>query len=175
MAVDMKETIARETIILLFDKKIKKLTVKDIVEACHITRQAFYYHFSDIPELLQWLLQQKQQEVLAECGEPEDAEGQIRNFLSLAVNAQPAIKKGLASNYGETLERLLLQNMQDLFQQLIERQGLLRDCTPFERSLLIRYHCQAVMGILRQWSDQDTKHLDEIAHTIFLIVSRTVS
>lgn len=62
MAVDMKEKIAQETGRLLFDKKVKKLTVKDIVDACHITRQAFYYHFADIPELLQWMMEQKKNE-----------------------------------------------------------------------------------------------------------------
>lgn len=44
MAVDMKETIAEAARKLLMEKKVKKLTVKDIVETCEITRQAFYYH-----------------------------------------------------------------------------------------------------------------------------------
>jgi len=52
MAIDMKKTIAEAASNLLFEKKVKKLTVKDIVEECHITRQAFYYHFEDIPDPL---------------------------------------------------------------------------------------------------------------------------
>ena len=48
----MKKTIAEAASNLLFEKKVKKLTVKDIVEECHITRQAFYYHFEDIPDLI---------------------------------------------------------------------------------------------------------------------------
>ena len=51
MAVDMKESIAQAAKVLLTEKGVKKLTVKDIVDACHITRQAFYYHFEDIPAL----------------------------------------------------------------------------------------------------------------------------
>ena len=38
MAVDMKQMIAEATRTLLIDKHVKKLTVKDIVEQCHITR-----------------------------------------------------------------------------------------------------------------------------------------
>ena len=56
MPVDMKEIIADAVEKLLFDKKVKRLTVKDIVAECNITRQAFYYHFEDIPELLRWIL-----------------------------------------------------------------------------------------------------------------------
>ena len=56
MAEDMRETIANAAKTLLFDKKVRKLTVKDIVEECHITRQTFYYHFEDIPDLMAWSL-----------------------------------------------------------------------------------------------------------------------
>ena len=45
MPVDMKETIAEAARTLLMEKRKKKLTVKDIVDECSITRQAFYYHF----------------------------------------------------------------------------------------------------------------------------------
>ena len=51
MPTDMKETIAEAAKRLLMEKHVKKLTVKDIVEECQITRQAFYYHFEDIPDL----------------------------------------------------------------------------------------------------------------------------
>lgn len=44
MAVDTKELIAEAVKRLLMQKKVKKLTVKDIVDECSITRQTFYYH-----------------------------------------------------------------------------------------------------------------------------------
>ena len=44
---------------LLMDKNIKKLTVKNIVEECGITRQAFYYHFEDIYDLVRWMFQEE--------------------------------------------------------------------------------------------------------------------
>ena len=51
--MDMKEIIAEAARKLILEKKVKKLTVKDIVEECQITRQAFYYHFEGIPDLIQ--------------------------------------------------------------------------------------------------------------------------
>ena len=59
MAVDMKQIIAQSAKDLLMDKSVKKLTVKDIVDKCHITRQSFYYHFEDIPALFRWMLEQQ--------------------------------------------------------------------------------------------------------------------
>lgn len=172
---DTKKMIVEETEKLLFEKKIKKLTVKDIVDACHITRQAFYYHFSDIPELLKWMLEQKGDELLAECGDSDDIEKQIGYLLLIFVNARPVIKKGIESKYGEELEKLLMQNVQNLFQRLAEKQGAFQKCTPFEQGFIIRYHCQAVMGIVQHWSEEDTKNLNQIAHAIFLTLSEGVS
>lgn len=50
---DLKDSISQAAISLVMKKGVKRLTVKDIVEECHITRQAFYYHFEDIPVLFQ--------------------------------------------------------------------------------------------------------------------------
>lgn len=171
MAIDMKEIIAQATERLLFDKSTKKLTVKNIVEECHITRQAFYYHFSDIPELLQWILEQRRNQLQKEFEKIGDGEEQIRRFLLLAVNGKPVVKKGMESSYGEELERLFTRQMEDMFQHMAELRGLFQGCTPFERKVITRYHGQAVMGFLRHWSDEDTKNLDEIAHIIFQILS----
>lgn len=49
MGADVKEMIADTTRRLLTKKRRGKLTVMEIVEECNITRQAFYYHFEDVP------------------------------------------------------------------------------------------------------------------------------
>ena len=36
-------------------KPIDKITVTELVEACDIKRQTFYYHFQDIYDLLSWI------------------------------------------------------------------------------------------------------------------------
>ena len=55
MPDDRKELIAAAAGRLLLRRDGKKLTVTDIVNECHITRQTFYYHFEDIPDLLLWM------------------------------------------------------------------------------------------------------------------------
>ena len=84
MAIDMKETIAKATVTLLLDKHVKKLTVKNIVEECHITRQTFYYHFEDSPDLLNWMLEKGMDHSLAILGLLRDwAEEDSRNIDSI--------------------------------------------------------------------------------------------
>ena len=80
MPVDMKETIAEAARTLLMEKRKKKLTVKDIVDECSITRQAFYYHFEDIPELFRWIIERDTEKLLKSSQALEDPEQRLRYF-----------------------------------------------------------------------------------------------
>ena len=52
--MDMKEIITEAARKLVLEKKVKKLTVKDIVEGCGLTRQTFYRNFKDKYDLINW-------------------------------------------------------------------------------------------------------------------------
>lgn len=53
-----KDVIARTLIELLDEKPMSKVTVKDIVERCGVNRNTFYYHFHDIPEVVEYVLKE---------------------------------------------------------------------------------------------------------------------
>lgn len=48
MPINMKESIADAFVRLMTEKDVNKITVKDLVEVCAISRQSFYYHFRDL-------------------------------------------------------------------------------------------------------------------------------
>lgn len=87
-------------------KNTKKLTVKDIVEECNITRQAFYYYFEDIPDLLKWILESKAKYLVEETLNQGDAEKGLRCLFLLALNIRPYVKHGLQTNYRDEIERI---------------------------------------------------------------------
>jgi len=170
MAIDMKKTIAEAASNLLFEKKVKKLTVKDIVEECHITRQAFYYHFEDIPDLIQWVLYQEMEIVLEECIAKKDLEKGLRHFFEIAIQLQPYAIRGMQSNYGDEIGRMLEQVFYDLFEKVTEMQHWYEGYSDKDREFILHYHCQAVMGLLREWTKQDTENISYIVHQIYLLL-----
>lgn len=172
MAEDMRETIANAAKTLLFDKKVRKLTVKDIVEECHITRQTFYYHFEDIPDLMAWSLRRNFDRVIAQCQAQKNGEEALRYLLSAAVNARLMLKKGMQSNYGEELERQLEGLLMDFLSHVAASRGLYARVSAREAELLLRYHCGGVMFLLRDWKEQDTAELDTIAHRLYQMMIR---
>ena len=86
----MKAVIAEAFLKLSRQKSVDKITVKDLVEACGISRQTFYYHFQDILEVIQWSAQQFFQEVLKrslEAKTPEAAMEDRRSGRTAAAKA----------------------------------------------------------------------------------------
>ena len=175
MPVDMKRAIAEAARTLLMEKHVKKLTVKDIVEECHITRQSFYYHFEDIPDLLKWVLEQDVERMVKERGEERTGESALRYFFLMAINAAPHVRKSLRSNYGEEINRLLKEQIYRMFARAVEERRLYRNCSQTELKLILRYHCSAIIGILQDWSEEDTQNLDQIVHEVYLLMTGGIS
>lgn len=168
--MDMKEIIAAAARKLILEKKVKKLTVKDIVEECQITRQAFYYHFEGIPDLIQWSIKQGTKRLLEECREQGGAEEALKYLFVFAINARPEVKRGIESNYGKELEQTLVQGAYELFESIVEEENLYRNCSHQELKLILRYHSRAIFGLLQDWTPEDTKNLDMIVHEVYLIM-----
>ena len=50
-----KRALATSLKKLLSQKELTKISIKDITDDCGIQRQTFYYHFTDIYDLVEWI------------------------------------------------------------------------------------------------------------------------
>ena len=82
MPVQVKPMIAEAFIRLSKQKNIDKITVKDLVEACGISRQTFYYHFQDILEVIEWSMEQAFSHLLEQSLAADDPEAVLRSRRS---------------------------------------------------------------------------------------------
>ncbi|MCD8221523.1 MAG: TetR/AcrR family transcriptional regulator [Clostridiales bacterium] len=174
MPVDMKHTIAKATETLLIDKKVMKLTVKDIVEECHITRQAFYYHFANIPELLEWIISQREEELLENLTDTdtEPAKDRIRYWSLIILNATSHLKKLGKSAYRKEIEEICFSHLKKYFFLVAQKSSDFCTLDSFDQDLIIRYHCYALAGILRDWDPKNSiEQLDRTLYDIYVIIS----
>lgn len=66
MANFTKKAIKETFIQLLSERPLSQITVKDIVERCGINRNSFYYHFQDIPSLIEEIVIEEADRIIAE-------------------------------------------------------------------------------------------------------------
>lgn len=175
MAIDMKEAIAEAAKTLLLEKNVGKLTVKDIVEKCGITRQAFYYHFEDIPSLARWMLEQETEPLIAKFNTSDSDEIWLRYLFATAIHASPYLKRAMDTSYRNELEQIFTQHIQRFFERICEDNNLYQNCTVLEVKLIVRYHSQAILGLLWNWTEADTRNLDQIVHTVFRLMREGIS
>ena len=93
MPVNVKNLIAETFVKLSDEKNIDKITVKDIVEACGISRQAFYYHFQDLLEVIEWSMEQAFEQLLDRRLQEDDPEIVLNDFITASENAAPFMQK----------------------------------------------------------------------------------
>lgn len=166
MGADTKEMIAAAARRLMMRKCSGKLTVKEIVNECHITRQAFYYHFEDVPTLLQWMLEQDEEKMIREALRQGDEEHGLLYLFQMAAAVAPYIRKGMQTNYRNELQKLLLKYCQRFFEEVIAKEQFYPNVSPEERRLFIRYHSYAIIGLLQGWTEEDTQNLESIVHSL---------
>ncbi len=49
---------------LLNERPLSKISVRDIVEDCGINRNSFYYHFQDIPALIEEIITEQTKTII---------------------------------------------------------------------------------------------------------------
>ena len=171
MPSDMKERIAREFAELARTKSIDKITVKDIVEACHITRQTFYYHFQDLIDVIDWSLRQAMEELVEKSIRIDSREQVIELFLSEAVKARGLLRKLLASQLREQTERLIVESVRSYFREMVERRELLQDVSLSDAQVALDFYTFATVRMMLEYCSRPNLDVKRLAGQITRLMS----
>lgn len=168
-----EKAIVETTLAMAKQRPISKITVRDIVEACGITRNTFYYHFHDIYEVLECALEVELRS-LREMGEqdPEKALFALVDFFisykKVWVNLYKTVGRDQLSIYALKLLSEVLEN-----RLREEARGM--DVEESDLRLITVFYEEALLGVFFRWLKEDTRdnspeELTEIIrrmHTLF--------
>lgn len=93
---------------ILQKKPLAKITVRDIVEDCGINRNTFYYHFEDIPALINESVQEQAERIIAE-NSGDSMEACLHDILRLMMEKKKEILNIYNSINREVMERHIMQ------------------------------------------------------------------
>lgn len=136
---------------LLEEKPYNKITVQNIVERCDVNRNTFYYHFQDIPGLVEYSIKEWTNQSI----------GNISNFEStldcLIPIAREFIKRKTAFNHiyhsvcGETLIRYMNETGYHVVRSYIENVTQSIKLPSEDKEVLIRYYKSMLVGVVLDW------------------------
>lgn len=107
MPVNMKRMIADTFVDLSRTRSLDKITVKHLVEACGISRQSFYYHFQDIMEVIEWIVEQAMQDTLRKSLAARDPQAAMTVLIGTLAAHWQEVERLLHSQRREEVERIL--------------------------------------------------------------------
>lgn len=167
-----KKAISAAFLDLTKSKNIDKITVKDIVGICNITRQTFYYHFQDIMDVIEWSMEQRMEALLEESLKAKSMEESIKILFSIAKEQPDIINKLMGSQKRELTEKLLFNTMRTYMQEMIDRKELFMDMKRNDVAMTLDFYSYAIIGILLDInSKRKAVDLDLISKQIYLLVT----
>ena len=136
---------------LLEEKPYTKITVKDIVDICEINRNTFYYHFHDIPELLETILKKNADYVIHTYGRLVSPLDCLTPLVESCINRQKAILHIYCSINREIflkeLDRILLYAVTEY----INTSQAARTLSSDDKKMYIWYYKCTLTGIVLDW------------------------
>ena len=154
MPVNVKNLIAETFVRLSDEKNIDKITVKDIVEACGISRQAFYYHFQDLLEVIEWSMEQAFEQLLDRRLQEDDPEIVLNDFITASENAAPFMQKLFRSQKREQVERMMARCARGYLQELISAKGKLPRIPYEDLDIALNFCTYGFVGLLLECCDK---------------------
>lgn len=148
MPANMKATIAGAFMEVSKTKSVDKITVKDLVEACHISRQTFYYHFQDILEVIEWSVQQVFEEILEHRTSMDTPEDTLRTFIEASSEADTLLQKLLHSQRREQVEKIFVNAVRVYLQEMLARQELKPDLPLADAKVMLDFCTYGIVGLL---------------------------
>ena len=167
MPVNVKPLIADAFLKLSKEKNIDKITVKDIVDECGISRQSFYYHFQDILEVIEWSAEQAFQKLLERSMETDDAE----DFITASDEASAMLRKLLNSQKREQVERLMVRSVRAYLQELIRRKGPIADIPYEDAEAALSFCTYGIVGLLLEYCEKKDVDRERLARQMYRLLT----
>lgn len=151
MASFTKKAIVQTFLKLLDDRPLNQITVKDIVEACGINRNSFYYHFEDLPSLLEEILKDEADRIINEHASVSSLE----DCLCVAIDFALKHKRAVMHTYGATNRALYEQYLDRVSQYVVSEYVNMKfkeiPADPADKELLIHFFKCILIGGALDW------------------------
>lgn len=148
---DTKQTIQASFRTLLMAKSLDKITVRDIVEDCGLTRNTFYYHYEDIYDLFDDYLDVQLREVNAALPADSSWDAALQKLLNCVCQTPQMGRHIFFSRKHDAMRQYLSKVLNSVLDRYIdeEMRGLV--ITVDDRRMVCDTCCHALYGLIEQW------------------------
>ncbi|MCR5722945.1 MAG: TetR/AcrR family transcriptional regulator [Lachnospiraceae bacterium] len=151
MANFTKKAIKESFVKLLNEKPLSKISVKDIVEECGINRNSFYYHFQDIPALLEEIITEQAEELINNYPEIDSLEKGMEVATDFAIKNKMAVYHIYNSVNRDMYEQYTMRLCRHVVTRYLEVAFKDADVSQDDKDVAVRLISSSLFGLIYDW------------------------
>ena len=142
---------------LLLKKPLDKITINDLTTDCGISRMAFYYHFKDIYDLVEWSCLEDAKRALDEKKTYDTWQQGLLQIFEAVQDNKPFILNVYRSVSREQVENYLYKVTYDLLEGVVEEQAQGMSVRDEDKAFIATVYKYAFVGLMLDWIKNDMK------------------
>ena len=173
-----KQMLCDAFITLASKKAFSKITVSEIINLCNVNRKTFYYHFTDVYDLLEWHLTNEIQAVISSFNPLSDINATITfsiNYMNQHTYLQNFIKDPIAkSTITNLLNKTLYPKAVETIEELenMHQKSLEPD---FKEFLARNFTHMVVLSILDNIENPDNYDIEKMEKYLAMILNSSIT
>ena len=153
---------------LLNEKPLKQISVRDIVDECGINRNTFYYHFQDIPQLLESIVKEDADRIIAEYPQISSIEECIDAVIGFSLANRNAVLHIYRSVNRDIFEQYQWRVCEYVVTTYIGELLKGRNIPDSDRETITAYVKCVCFGIVMGWLESGLQEdIEQFAHRIY--------
>ena len=153
-----REAVKAAFLRLLEERPLREITVKDIVQSCGVNRNTFYYHFRDIPALLEELITDQADRIIAAQGPALSLADCLETAARFALERRQAVLHINQSAHRDLFELCLM----DVCRRVVEDYAAAAigsvPIPPEDRAVIIRFYQCECFGQIMAWLNDGMRY-----------------
>lgn len=161
---------------LLLKKPLDKITITDITTDCGISRMAFYYHFKDIYDLVEWSCVEDGTKALQGKKTSESWTEGLTQIFEAVLENKPFIMNVYRNVDRERIENYLFKLTYDLIVGVVEEKSKGLNITEEDKKFIADFYKYGFVGIMLEWIREGMKeHIEDLVRMMDLTLHDTVT
>ena len=174
MPVEMKAMIADTLNGLLKQKQLDKITVKELVDACHISRQTFYYHFRDIMDVVEWYQNKTLKKSIESSLTASNCQDAIKGMVQETFQHKELIQHLLSSQRREEMEQLFVKAIRSYLEEMLRQKAPDLALSPADAETILCFYSWGMIGLILASLQQKNPDIDAISQQLYRLLTEQI-
>jgi probable dihydroxyacetone kinase regulator len=151
MSQTTKRALSESLKKLLAQKSLDKITVSDITDDCGVNRMTFYYHFSDVYDLIEWTCIYDADKALDGMKTYDTWQQGFLHIFDAVLENKPFILNVYHSMSREQVELYLYKLTYNLLIDVVEEKAIGMHVRDEDKAFIADFYKFAFVGLVLDW------------------------